>query len=124
MRAVEHLVADRTAPATARSAVRRVLEEWGLTAATIDAELVASELVANALMHAPGHGQYRFEISRLDHGVRLALTDGSPIAPIIRQLDDGAPGGRGLRIIDAVASAWGHDERPHGGKTVWVDLTG
>jgi anti-sigma regulatory factor (Ser/Thr protein kinase) len=94
---------------------------WGLGSLSADAELVVSELVTNALLHAPGPESYELRIVRRPRGVRLELADGSSIGPVIRELDDARPGGRGMRIVRSVAASWGHDE--HGsGKRVWVDL--
>jgi hypothetical protein len=32
------------------------------------------------------------------------------------------PDGRGLQIVDMLASSWGFDALPEGGKTVWFAL--
>ena len=82
-----------------------------------------SELVSNAVIHAPGPDSYRLELTQLGGSVRLSVADGSPRAPVMRTDDDGRPGGKGLRIIEALSAAWGH-EPDHMGKRVWADLDG
>jgi hypothetical protein len=105
----------------ARRVVVATTVGWGLAPLSADAELVVSELVTNALVHAPGTDSYRLTLVERPRGVRLELADGSSITPVIRELQDDRPGGRGLRIVQAIAVAWGHDE-DGGGKRVWVDL--
>jgi anti-sigma regulatory factor (Ser/Thr protein kinase) len=110
------------APAAARRIVSSVLSEWELTDLGDDARLVVSELVSNAVRHASGPQQLQLEVARLGtDGVRIALADGSSVKPIIRELDDRATSGRGLRIVQSLAADWGTEDHP-GGKRVWVDL--
>jgi anti-sigma regulatory factor (Ser/Thr protein kinase) len=123
LRLVADLPGDPGAPAAARGLVRAVLRGWRMEALTADAELAVSELMTNAVVHAPGDEPYQLEISQRERGIRLAIVDGSSIPPVIRALEETQPGGRGLVIIAALSSAWGHDERPDG-KQVWVDLDG
>lgn len=41
----------------------------------------------------------------------------------LRRAADGDEGGRGLVLLDAVATRWGVHPGPGGGKTVWAELT-
>ena len=113
--------ADGGGPTMARRLVVATTVGWGLASLSADAELVVSELVTNALLHAPGTDSFELCIIRQVDGIRLELADGSSIAPMIRELEDGRPGGRGLRIVQTIAVAWGHDEEGPG-KRVWVEL--
>src|SRR4051812_22818914 len=54
LRAVVELPATLRSAATARAVVRALLPAWGLGPVVDDAELVVSELVSNAVEHAPG----------------------------------------------------------------------
>lgn len=98
-----------------------LLEAWGLQGLCPDAELVVSELVSNAVIHAPGAVSHELQVVRRPAGIRLSVVDGSTAVPTIRRKHDGRPGGRGLRIIAMLASGWGHEVLP-GGKVVWADL--
>ena len=121
-RAVCDLPANRRAPRIARRFVGATLGGWQLASLLDDAQLITSELVMNAVMHAPATDRYELQLSRRNDGVRLAVVDGSSTPPMIRALDDDQQaGGRGLRIIEALAARWGHEEHD-GGKRVWVDL--
>lgn len=108
-------------PAAARRVVAALLPAWGLESVVDDAQLVVSELVTNAYRHAPGTDSFELELVRRQHGVRISLADGASIRPIIAELGDAHPSGRGMLIISKLASNWGTEEH-HGGKRVWVDL--
>ncbi len=84
-----------------------------------DVDLLVSELVTNAVMHAHSSPQVIVQV----HGttLRVEVHDESPVVPALRDADDGRPGGRGLRILDRLASDWGVERRP-GGKSVWFHV--
>lgn len=106
------------------SAARRfttsTLREWGLPGIVPDAQILVTELVANAVAHAgtPLH----VSLQERDAGVRIVVGDESPIPPTMGSPGLEDTGGRGLRLIDAVSSAWGH-RRMDGVKRVWADLS-
>jgi anti-sigma regulatory factor (Ser/Thr protein kinase) len=85
-------------------------------------ELIVSELATNAVRHAgtPFHVQ----VDADGRSVRIAVADRSDHRPEPVRAP-GYHGGHGLRIIDALASAWGTRLDGGGGKEVWVrvDLT-
>ncbi|MFE4258350.1 ATP-binding protein [Streptomyces sp. NPDC056883] len=95
--------------------------EYGLRDETADdALLLVSEVVANACMHAGGPSSLL--LRRTAEGLRIEVTDASPVAPAVRQPSDPArPGGHGLVIVDRLARKWG-SEPVGGGKCVWVEL--
>jgi anti-sigma regulatory factor (Ser/Thr protein kinase) len=98
-----------------------VLPLWGTHDLVESAQLLVSELVTNAVQHAGGTESVELEIVRHSTGVRLALADGSTVAPIARELRVDAPSGRGIYIIKQLATRWGTEHR-HGGKQVWAEL--
>ncbi|HKC29013.1 MAG TPA: ATP-binding protein [Jatrophihabitans sp.] len=108
-------------PAAARRVVDAVMRGWRLEPISPDAQLVASELVSNAIQHAPGGDSVELELLRHADSLRISLADGSALKPIVAALDHSRRRGRGMRIVEALASRWGADHRP-GGKRVWVDL--
>jgi anti-anti-sigma factor len=117
------LAPTATAPAAARLYVRDVLEYWRLALPgeeVIDrAELLADELVTNAIVHARTPLRLRLEL-RGDL-LHVAVRDGSPrlLRPV--PADPGLERGRGLRLVERQATAWG--VRHHGdGKTVWCTI--
>lgn len=120
-RAVVDIPATVHGPHGARRVVSAVLEAWGRNDLIGDAQLLISELVTNAVQHAPAADILELELVERATGVRIILADGSAIRPIVAQLSDDAPSGRGMRIVEAIAQSWGADEHKDG-KRVWVDL--
>ncbi len=81
--------------------------------------LLTSELVANAVLH--GTGAVGVHMTWGEGGLRVGVKDNSPELPVLRGLDLEAPNGRGLRMVDGLASDWGVS-RGEPGKTVWFSL--
>ena len=104
-----------------RRAVADDLARRGVGSELIDVvELMVSELLTNALLHASGDIQMRTSVER--DRIRVHVTDGGSRRPLLRQPPPEATSGRGLRIVAALASAWGVEERPGGGKCVWFEV--
>lgn len=106
----------------ARHFVRDTLLEWDLERLVEDAELGVSELVANAVRYAKTDVTLHISAGR---EMTVAVVDREPV--LRRPLHNGhdnllAEGGRGLRIVAAVADDWGVEMRT-GGKSVWFSLT-
>jgi anti-sigma regulatory factor (Ser/Thr protein kinase) len=121
------LAALPTAPACARGHVRAVAHEWRLLDLVDTAELVASELVTNAVQASE---RLRLRAGLIMPVIRLWLVsdqismvirvwDGNDEMPVRRAADPDDIGGRGLMIIDSLAKDWGA-YRKAAGKVVWV----
>ncbi|MFI9173817.1 SpoIIE family protein phosphatase [Streptomyces lincolnensis] len=106
----------------ARRFTRRTLRTWGVPADDMDAVLlVVSELVTNALVHTDG--RVRLDLTRINHRLRVAVTDGSPRTPVKpTSIGWEATGGRGILLVEAVSAVWG-TVPVSGGKQVWSELT-
>ncbi|KUO20733.1 ATP-binding protein [Streptomyces dysideae] len=135
-----HLPCDPRAARIARRTLRAVLAEHGMVELVESAELVASELVANAYRHSKGPAALRMRA--LGGGrLRVSVWDTNPHIP--PPFDDGqrcrpfrpmvAPGeadsGRGLFLVCHYAQAWGgwplgNDLFGRGGKLLWCELDG
>jgi len=85
---------------------------------TGDVVLVASELVTNVVRHTEHGGRVRAWNA---DPVRLEVHDTSSSPPLVVAMTDTQPGGRGLRIIDAICSSWGTTIVPTG-KVVWAEF--
>jgi serine/threonine-protein kinase RsbW len=86
-----------------------------------------SELAANAIAHTASGaagGVFAVEVSRpADGRAMVAVTDaGGPGEPSLRDADELAEDGRGLALIAALASRWGHYRLDDGGRTVWAEV--
>ena len=110
------------APSVARLFVRNLCQEWGAEALCDVAELLSSELVTNAVVHA--RTSVELEAAYDDSSVlRIEVYDRSPedVDRSPRQPADGAEGGRGLAIVARLACHWGVDPCSPG-KRVWFTL--
>jgi anti-sigma regulatory factor (Ser/Thr protein kinase)/anti-anti-sigma regulatory factor len=118
------LAPTTTAPAAARLYVRDVLQYWRLALPdqeVIDrAELLADELVTNAVVHARTPLRLRLEL-RGDL-LHVAVHDQGPRLLRVVPYDPEADSGRGLRLVERLATAWGVHRRPDQGKVVWCTL--
>jgi anti-sigma regulatory factor (Ser/Thr protein kinase) len=108
-------------PRTARRIVSALLAAWGLDELRFEAELLVSELVTNAFRHTPGTAKFELELEGHSAGLRIYLADGSAIRPVVRELREDDPDGRGMQIVQATAARWGADDHA-GGKRVWVEI--
>jgi anti-sigma regulatory factor (Ser/Thr protein kinase) len=119
------LPAELASARQARTAVRQALAAWGMDRLAGDAELLASELVANAAEHGDGQP---ISLALRRHsgpggrpGITCEVTDTSPDMP--RPADPGpdAERGRGLAIVTALAQTSGV-RATRAGKTTWFTL--
>ena len=111
---------DASSVGAARRLVRGELARFGDQEFTDAAALLISELVTNAIVHgrtdvalhaAVGQGVFRAEVS-----------DGNPTMPIRRRPTGLSGTGRGLQLIDQIATRWGVT-KSGSGKTIWVELS-
>lgn len=112
------LSSDRAAPAIARKAVLALLFKRGRRTSIPMVELVVSEMVTNAVLHAEGPLQMQLTVE--GDRLRVEVSDGSPERPLVRRIP-GPNGGYGLPMIDSLSEVWGttHCE---GRKVVWAEL--
>jgi anti-sigma regulatory factor (Ser/Thr protein kinase) len=122
MKSVElRLPAAPTAPAEARAVVEAIGSDLP-EAVLVDAKLLLSELVSNAIKHASRDRQAVIVRIRRNHFVRVEVLDPGPMfKPDPRPPGTGAGSGRGLFVVDRVANAWGV-EPDEAGKKVWFEL--
>jgi anti-sigma regulatory factor (Ser/Thr protein kinase) len=113
------LTGDLASIVSARREVRSMVMRYGATGADV-AELLTDELLANAVIHGGGRFVLRAE---LDHDLlRVAVSDDQPGASLtVLPAGHALEGGRGLTIVDAMASRWGVD-RGRREKRVWFEL--
>ena len=84
------------------------------------AQLLVSELVTNALQH--GEGAIGMEMSVDPKSLRIEVSDDSPHPPRVANPSPDWTGGRGLLLVERLASAWGIIPHPGDGKAVWFTL--
>lgn len=88
-----------------------------------DAQLLASEIVSNAVRY--GRPDITLRVRLHPPGIGIAVIDAGADLPVLprERPASSEPSGRGLLIVDALASAWGvtPTELPPG-KAVWFDI--
>jgi serine/threonine-protein kinase RsbW len=84
------------------------------------AELVAAELLANAVQHA-GHGLISAGARLNDELLLIEVTDASPNVPQAALPDAETEGGRGLFLVAALADRHGVEPLPSG-KRCWAEF--
>ncbi|MEU5538447.1 ATP-binding protein [Streptomyces sp. NPDC020362] len=110
---------DQVSLRRARHSVTEQLRGWGLDRLAGSAELLASELVTNALRYTRGRVRLNLRI----RGSRLhcEVEDSSHDSPARREAGADAEGGRGLELLEALTEDWVGAETATG-KTVWFEL--
>ncbi len=111
------LPSDPAVVSRSRAAVTAQLAEWGLEELTFTTELIASELVTNAIRHATGPVQLRL---LRDRALICEVSDGSGTSPRLRRAQSTDEGGRGLFLVARLTERWGTRYTPHG-KVIWTE---
>ncbi|GAA1900854.1 SpoIIE family protein phosphatase [Streptomyces sodiiphilus] len=112
------LRADPAVVSEARKLVTGQLSSWGLDETGFVAELVASELVTNAIRHA--RAPIRLRLIN-DRRLICEVSDSSSTAPHLRRARTYDEGGRGLLLVAQLSRAWG-TRHTADGKTIWAEM--
>jgi anti-sigma regulatory factor (Ser/Thr protein kinase) len=112
------LPSDPAVVSRSRAAVTEQLAAWGLDELSFTVELVASELVTNAIRHATGPVQLRL---LRDRALICEVSDGSGTSPRLRRARTEDEGGRGLFLVAQLTERWGTRYTPDG-KVIWTEL--
>ncbi|WP_370149975.1 SpoIIE family protein phosphatase [Streptacidiphilus sp. EB129] len=112
------LSGDMATVGRARRFTRETLVGWGLPSLCDFAELLVSELVSNALLHAGMPTQLRLFRDRV---LTLEVADADSHAPRLRRVSEEDEGGRGMHLVNELAHRWGSRATRHG-KVVWLEL--
>jgi anti-anti-sigma factor len=111
---------DRNAPSVARAAVHDFCQAQRVGGDGDAAQLVASELVTNAVVHA--RTLIDLTLRLIPPHLHIAVRDcGDGQARIGGIIDESSETGRGLLLVDALATAWGTFV-PDVGKVVWATV--
>ena len=124
---VLHIPNDPRAVTVSRRTLRLILTMHGLITLVDTAELLATELISNAVLHTKGPAALRVRWSP-PGTLRLGAWDADPEPPeppgSLAHLTD-AENGRGLALVRACADLWGWQPLSRNGsrgKYVWWEL--
>ncbi len=84
------------------------------------AELLVSELVTNAVIH--GRSEVRLRVMVSEETVRVEVGDDNSRHPVALRSEESALDGRGMTIVEMLASAWGVQDGAFG-KIVWFEVS-
>ncbi len=122
MRTASHSFdASVDAPAGARRFAVATLRSWGLDGLAETVELLVSEVITNAVIHAETGGS--MSMQWFDGVVRVEVTDQGGGAVVTRQPGPHEVTGRGMALVESLARQWGV-RVPAGSdhKTVWFEV--
>ncbi|MEU2060631.1 SpoIIE family protein phosphatase [Streptomyces sp. NPDC013455] len=113
---------DPEALTQARHMIRAAVRSWGAGDRADEIELVADELITNALMHTEGSAIVTLRaLDGRDHRLRIEVEDCSSALPRRRDAGESGVSGRGLLLVERLADSWGVEARG-GGKAVWCEF--
>ena len=111
----------------ARDFTASTLHQWGVAERCDDIAIVVSELVTNALQHAPPDPSstrtgWPIQLGLLHpgHRVMCAVADASKAVPVPKEPDSFDETGRGLHVIAALSDQWGYTTSGDMGKVIWA----
>jgi anti-anti-sigma factor len=115
-----------SAPAQARAELRRAIEPRVAEIELATATLLTSELVTNAVVHPPtDDGAVGMTITAYPDHLRVEVCDPGPgFDPATPAPRPTQVGGRGLLVVDRLATRWGTSraEHPDGDFCVWFEM--
>ncbi|MFJ3790635.1 ATP-binding protein [Kitasatospora sp. NPDC090091] len=115
---------DREHVPPARDAVVRIARSWGIAGEALDdITVVADELLANAVIHAPG--RLLVGIHLYPNGDRVVIEVYDPSCRMSAAAanfgNSELTSGRGMLLIESLSENWGAEPTTHG-KKVWAEL--
>jgi len=115
------LSTDHAAPRAGRRHLVVVCRALGTAPRVVEVALVLlSELVTNAVLH--GRSNPRLAVgAATGGGLYVGVGDDDSRHPVVPQHHETSLGGRGLRLVRALATRWGVQLDPPG-KIVWFEL--
>jgi anti-sigma regulatory factor (Ser/Thr protein kinase) len=99
--------------------VGSVLETWSCADLEDSVQLLVSELVTNAVVHAQSDVEVALHLR--EDRVRVEVIDAAAEYVHRRDAGDDEQSGRGMALTEALASAWGIDTLL-AGKSVWFEV--
>ena len=111
---------DATSGRAARQMVSETLERWNDREPEDAVELLVTELVTNAIFH--GRSEPEVALLLLPGAIRVEVADDSPTMPRLNRAELDAESGRGVALVEELASRWGAEPTQAGGKTVWFEI--
>lgn len=127
-----HLAALLSTVRWSRACVRQICASWKLAGQADAAEMLASELVSNAVTASGVSGLLPVDgaavqliglrLLALDDSLVIEVRDASPLPPRLMCPERFAEHGRGLHVVNELCIRWGYYGVGGTGKVVWCQL--
>ncbi|HVF18720.1 MAG TPA: ATP-binding protein [Mycobacteriales bacterium] len=108
-----------TSAGVARHFIDSTLTGWGCHGLVDSVTLLVSEVVTNAILHA--RSDIDLHVISRGRVLRVEVRDHERGEPVLRRHAADSTSGRGLAILELVASAWGVTQLADG-KMVWFEV--
>lgn len=110
-----------SAPALARQLIDQM--DCLRTEVAMNARLLVSELVANAVRHTEREGDIGMHVAMVGDSLRVEVVDpGSGFTPRARTAESPLGSGWGLHLVDELSDRWGVESS--GPTRVWFEIDG
>ncbi|MFF7352170.1 ATP-binding protein [Streptomyces filipinensis] len=105
-----------------RRLVTDALRRWGLEDLIDDAQVVATELVTNAIAtSAPADSDVTLRLRRERSSVVVEVGDQAEAVPVLQQAAISVEYGRALSVVTSLSTFWGLRQGA-GGTVMWAEL--
>jgi DNA-binding NarL/FixJ family response regulator len=105
----------------ARRFMGEKLREWDVEELLETVNLLVSELVTNAVIHAESEAEVAVVLTA--DALRVEVADRGGGAAVLKDADQLDTSGRGISLVDVLSTRWGIDDVDDGGgKTIWFEL--
>ena len=104
----------------ARRFMTATLHEWDVDELLDQVNLLVSELVTNAVVHADSEAEVAVVLTT--DALRVEVADEGGGMAIRKDAELLDTSGRGISLVDTISTRWGVNPRAGGGKTIWFEL--
>lgn len=111
---------DLISSRAARRFVTETLSVWEVGDLLDNVNLLVTELVTNAIVHADSEAEVAVVLTPTR--LRVEVGDQGDALPARREAEDYDTSGRGMALVETLAADWGIDPQPGGGKVIWFEL--
>lgn len=111
---------DLASGRAARRFMEETLEQWDCGELLDSVNLLVTELVTNAVVHAESGAEVAVVLT--SRVLRVEVTDHGTGDFEPRRAADLDTSGRGIALVDTLSTRWGTDPRADGGKVIWFEM--
>jgi CheY-like chemotaxis protein/anti-sigma regulatory factor (Ser/Thr protein kinase) len=111
---------DLASSRAARGFMAETLAQWDCGELLDSVNLLVSELVTNAVVHADSEAEVAVVLTSTSLRVEVADNGSGTVQP--REAGAFDTSGRGMALVEAMSTRWGTEHRPDGGRVTWFEV--